>query len=234
MTQLPDTQQKASYVQDMFGRIANSYDFMNDIMTFGMHRLWKHQLVQELELKTEDQILDLCCGTGDLTEMLAKACSQAQVTGLDFSEEMLSFARRRKEINNIHFLQGDALALPFEDNTFHKAVVSFGLRNVSDYQKCLQEVLRVCKPGAKFMILDLSHPKGFWNWSSGFYRFGIVPFLGKLIAGNDSAYAYLPNSIKFYPDQAALAQLMQTVGWQKVSYKNIFGGVVAVHKGFKA
>lgn len=235
MSQLPNTQQKANFVQNMFGRIADKYDLMNDLMTTGLHRLWKKQVCKSLNIQAGHKVLDLCCGTGDLTTMLSRTCSEAEIIGLDFSGEMLSFAKERvtPKSSSIQFVQGDALNLPFADNTFDRAVVSFGLRNVSDYEQCLREVFRVCKGGAKFMILDLSHPNAFWHYLSYPYRYWIVPLLGKLIAGESAAYSYLPNSIQNYPDQAKLAELMSKAGWHNVTFHNIFGGVVAIHEGFK-
>ncbi|MDX1920006.1 MAG: bifunctional demethylmenaquinone methyltransferase/2-methoxy-6-polyprenyl-1,4-benzoquinol methylase UbiE [Candidatus Caenarcaniphilales bacterium] len=243
MPNLPNTQEKSAYVHNMFGSIAAKYDFMNDFMTLGMHRLWKKKVCKILDIQAGHRILDLCCGTGDLTVMLAKNLSKesqngsspGEVIGLDFSDEMLSYAKERKTTpgNQLSFIQGDALNLPFNDEVFDRCTVSFGLRNVSDYLRCLKEVFRVSKPEAKFVILDLSHPSGFWDYATHPYRFFLLPFFGRLLAGNSSAYDYLPNSIKNYPDQEGLKKLMQEAGFKNVSYKNLFGGLLAIHVGNK-
>lgn len=224
---------KAIYVQNMFNQIAPKYDLMNDLMTAGMHRFWKKKIVQMLNLKSKQKVLDLCCGTGDLTFYLAQKSPQANITGLDFSIEMLKIAQEHRQLANIEYIQGDALSLPFESQSFDKVIISFGLRNVADYEKCLHEIWRVCKNNGQLIILDLSHPKGFWNMASQFYRFKLLPFLGQLIASNSAAYDYLPNSIQNYPNQEALKVLMQKTNWQKTNYQNIFGGILAIHEGFK-
>jgi demethylmenaquinone methyltransferase/2-methoxy-6-polyprenyl-1,4-benzoquinol methylase len=235
MTKLPQKEEKSEYVLNMFNRIAKQYDLMNDLMTGGLHRLWKQQVIKQLNIKDNEQVLDLCCGTGDLTVMMADHNSSIFVTGLDFSEQMLEFARTRKsKLGNVTFLQGDAMKLPFEDNCFDKITISFGLRNVTDYEACLREVFRVCKTSGKLVILDLSHPTGFWDKASQFYRFQLLPTLGKIIANDKNAYAYLPNSISNYPNQENLASLMQKASWQQVNYTNLFGGVIAIHEGYKA
>lgn len=243
MSKLPSTQEKRAYVHKMFGNIAAKYDLMNDLMTFGLHRLWKREVCSILKIQQGQRVLDLCCGTGDLTVMLTQNLqgkSQVEeVIGLDFSEEMLSFARERKlqEKQNIKFIQGDALELPFPDNSFDRCSISFGLRNVSDYLKCLKEIFRVCKTGAKLVILDLSHPEGkaswFWDYATRPYRFFLLPLIGKLFAGDSTAYAYLPNSIKIYPNQESLINLMKEAGFEEVACKNLFGGLLAIHEGSK-
>jgi len=224
---------KAIYVQEMFNKIAPKYDLMNDLMTAGMHRFWKKKIVQMLNLKPSQKVLDLCCGTGDLTFYLAQKAPEAKIIGLDFSAEMLKIAQAERKLNNIEFIEGDALNLPFESESFDKAIISFGLRNVADYEKCLMEIWRICKKGGQLIILDLSHPQGFWDIASQFYRFKLLPFLGGLLAKNASAYDYLPNSIQNYPDQLALKALMQKTNWQKTNYQNILGGVLSIHEGFK-
>jgi demethylmenaquinone methyltransferase/2-methoxy-6-polyprenyl-1,4-benzoquinol methylase len=226
-------QDKSSYIQNLFNSIAQKYDWMNDLMTFGLHRLWKAELIRELNLSSGDKVLDLCCGTGDVALLAAKKFPQAEIFAVDFSEEMLKLARRKSDLSNLKFIQGDAMSLPFSNDTFKAVFISFGLRNVSDYELCLKEINRVCCAGAKLSILDMSHPKGFFDLLSGFYRFTIVPLFGKLFAKDNDAYNYLPNSIYQYPDQERLSKLMEQTGWKDVSFKNLFGGVIAFHRGVK-
>jgi demethylmenaquinone methyltransferase / 2-methoxy-6-polyprenyl-1,4-benzoquinol methylase len=238
MSNLPTQTEKSNYVHSMFGSIAAKYDLLNDVMTVGLHRLWKREVCRSLEINENHKVLDLCCGTGDLTCLLAIQSKALAVTGLDFSAEMLSYANKR--LKSLHptvksktnFLQGDALKLPFADSCFDRCSISFGLRNVSDYLACLQECKRVLKPQGKLVILDLSHPAPIWDWASRPIRFWILPILGKLLAGNASAYSYLPNSIKIYPNQDKLAKPIQEAGFAKIKYKNIFGGLLAMHEGW--
>ncbi len=237
-TKLPNNEDKADFVRDLFNRIAPNYDLMNDLMTGGLHRLWKKKVCKSLDIQAGQKVLDLCCGTGDLTFMLLRENPKAEITGIDFSQEMLAYALERKKKEKhyhaqISFEQGDVMNLPYSDNSFDRLVISFGLRNVSDYEKCLREIYRVAKKGAKFMILDLSHPTGFWDKISGFYRFKLLPLIGKLLAKDYEAYEYLPNSIQIYPNQEKLVELLVKAGWQRVSYENIFGGVVSIHQAEK-
>jgi len=239
MSVLPSPEQKAEFVRTMFDGIASKYDLMNDLITVGLHRLWKEEVCKRLNLTKGLKVLDLCCGTGDLSVMLLKSCLGAEIVGLDFSEDMLSFARKRMEQASgegkipLSFVQGDALNLPFPEREFDRVVISFGLRNVADYERCLREAFRVCKDGGKLVILDLSHPSGFWDWISRPYRYCILPFLGKLIAANQNAYAYLPLSIQSYPTQSQLVDLMGAVGWKRSRFNNLFGGLLAFHEGYK-
>ncbi len=239
MNYLPKSEQKSEFVQKLFNNIASKYDLMNDLITLGLHKLWKKEIAESLLMKNNIsaiRILDLCCGTGDLTCILAKTYPKAEIIGLDFSHQMLEIAENRKVQENTHntiFTEGSALDLPFANNYFDGITISFGLRNVSDYRKCLSEILRVCKPESKLIILDLSHPTGFWHYISYPYRFWLLPALGQLLTKNYKAYDYLPNSIKTYPNQEQLNNLLQEVGWQTTNYKNIFGGIVCIHSGIK-
>ena len=235
---LPNTEEKSDFVKNLFNRIAPHYDLMNDLMTGGLHRLWKKKVCKSLNIQDEQKVLDLCCGTGDLTFMLLRENPKAKIIGIDFSQEMLTYAIQRKEnekqySSQIQFQKGDVMKLPFPDNSFDRLVISFGLRNVSDYENCLKEIYRVAKEGAKFVILDLSHPRGFWDKVSRFYRFKLLPLIGKLLAKDYEAYEYLPNSIQIYPNQEKLVELLIKAGWQKVVYENLFGGVVSIHQALK-
>ncbi len=241
MNFLPKPEYKSEFVQKLFNNIASKYDSMNDLMTLGLHRLWKKEIAESLLMPLSPvngeqiRILDLCCGTGDLTCILAKTYPKAEITGLDFSGQMLAIAKNRPKPKNtnIIFTEGSALDLSFTDNYFDGITISFGLRNVTDYKKCLSEIFRVCKGRGKLIILDLSHPIGFWHYISWPYRFWLLPLLGQLFTKNYKAYDYLPNSIKTYPNQIELNYLLKEVGWQETNYKNIFGGIVCIHEAFK-
>lgn len=233
--QLPQANEKETYVQALFQRISPHYDLMNDLMTLGMHRLWKYQAIRQLNIQPQETVLDLCCGTGDLALSIAKNHAVKSVIGLDFCEPMLDIARQRgqKAQLNVQFLQGDALALPFENDSIDKIIVGYGLRNVKDYERCLGELYRVTRPGGKLVILDMSHPQPWADTLTKAYRFVLMPLLGKFIANDPDAYRYLSHSIAFFPNQQGLVQLLEKTGWHAVGYVNHMGGVCARHWGQK-
>jgi len=232
---LPDTKQKPDYVQNLFSRVAGYYDLMNDVMSFGMHRVWKHEAIRKLRLKDNDSVLDVCCGTGDLEAYLHKANPNIKITGLDFCQNMLDIARKRfsEKPYNIDLIQGDAMALPFPNESFDSVIISYGLRNVANYELCLSEMQRVLKKNGRLVVLDMSHPTPFVAKLSSFYRYVVMPQMGKLVANDPDAYRYLSNSIKFYLNQTELKNLMTGVGLHKVDYENKMGGICAIHWGSK-
>jgi demethylmenaquinone methyltransferase/2-methoxy-6-polyprenyl-1,4-benzoquinol methylase len=211
--------------------------------------LLKSDLLNMLKQAIPDSLQRVSKGTGQGTVSAAKVNAdyaarrkkdEEEMEKMDVdrnkAEDVDKFRTMKKEKHyhaQINFEQGDVMNLPYSDNSFDRLVISFGLRNVSDYEKCLREIYRVAKKGAKFMILDLSHPRGFWDKVSGFYRFQLLPLIGKLLAKDYEAYEYLPNSIQIYPNQEKLVELLVKAGWQKVSYENIFGGVVSIHQAEK-
>ncbi len=239
MFKMPSTQEKPVYVQRMFGEIAPTYDLLNDLASMGMHRFWKKKLVKLALSGQDDHILDICCGTGDvLLEMVKQVSSRGRVVGVDFSGPMLEVARQRLEkvgkAQQVELLEGDFLSLPFADNTFDAATVSFGLRNVSDIPKALREMHRVVKPGGRALCLDLGKPvnpvyKVFYD----FYFFNVVPILGRVIHGKSDPYKYLPNSSKSYPAQEELVKMFKEAGFSKVEYFNLAGGATVIHRAFK-
>lgn len=224
---------RSQYVQEMFNRIAPTYDFLNDCISMGMHRMWKNRACDALRLKPGDRVLDICTGTGDLANLLLKYVGPSgQVTGLDFSEEMLAVARQRfSKPANLDFVQGDALNLPFEDNRFDGAIVSFGLRNVADIGLAIEEMARVVKPGGWVVNLDTApNPSlpGYW-----FYFSTVMPIIGRLFSMDAKAYKYLSESTRNFltPDQ--LKALFAEKGLQPVLMTPLAFGSVSIQAGQK-
>jgi demethylmenaquinone methyltransferase / 2-methoxy-6-polyprenyl-1,4-benzoquinol methylase len=208
----------------MFDRIAPVYDAMNRVMTAGLDRRWRRITLDCVAVKPGERVLDACCGTGDLA--IGARARGAHVTGLDFSERMLERARTKGP--QIEWVQGDALALPFEDATFDAATVGFGIRNVADLERGLRELRRVLRPGGRLGILEITTPRGAL---APFYRLWfdrVVPLLGKALPGGD-AYTYLPASVRRFPDPDALARLLEQSGFTAVRYRLFAGGIVALH-----
>jgi demethylmenaquinone methyltransferase/2-methoxy-6-polyprenyl-1,4-benzoquinol methylase len=213
-------------VRSMFDRIAPVYDAMNRIMTAGLDRRWR-RLSAEAVVRPGDRVLDAACGTGDLAIADLKA-GAAEVTGLDFSERMLERARRKEP--RARWVQGDMLALPFEDAAFDAATVGFGVRNVADLELALRELRRVLGPGGRLAILEITQPRGLLRPFFSLWFDRIVPLLGKLLPGG-AAYSYLPASVKRFPDAESLAGVLRECGFGEVTYRLLAGSIVAVHTG---
>ena len=212
-------------VRSMFDRISPVYDAMNRTMTMGLDQRWRRAAVAAV-VRPGDRVLDACCGTGDLAVAALEA--GGRVTGLDFSERMLERARRKS--TEVDWVQGDALAMPFEDGTFAAATVGFGVRNLDDLERGLAELRRVLKAGGRVAILEITRPSGLL---APFYRLwfdGLVPLLGKLLPGG-SAYTYLPASVRRFPGPEELAGLLRVAGFEDVRWKTFAGGIVALHIG---
>jgi demethylmenaquinone methyltransferase / 2-methoxy-6-polyprenyl-1,4-benzoquinol methylase len=212
-------------VRTMFDRIAPVYDAMNHAMTAGLDRRWRAETARAV-VSPGDRVLDSCCGTGDL----AIACLRAggRVTGLDFSERMLDRARRKSD--EVEWVEGDALALPFAEGSFDAATVGFGVRNVEDLGKGLGELRRVLRPGGRLAILEITTPRGLLRPFYKLWFEGLVPLAGKLLPGG-SAYTYLPASVRRFPEAKELAELMDSAGFEHVRYRFFAGGIVALHTG---
>jgi demethylmenaquinone methyltransferase/2-methoxy-6-polyprenyl-1,4-benzoquinol methylase len=210
----------------MFDRIAPVYDAMNRVMTAGLDRRWRGITLDEVGVALGTRVLDVCCGTGDLA--IGARARGAKVTGLDFSEQMLERARRKDA--NIDWVQGDALALPFEDKTFDAATVGFGVRNVADLDLGLRELRRILDDGGRVGILEITTPRGVL---APFYKVWfdrVVPLLGKVLPGGD-AYSYLPASVRRFPAPDALRAKLEDAGFANVRYRLFAGGIVALHTG---
>ena len=218
----------ADGVRSMFDRIAPVYDLMNRLMTGGLDQRWRRLTVREV-VRPGDRVLDGCCGTGDLAALASRA--GATVTGLDFSEAMLERARRKSSA--VEWVQGDVLALPFPDGSFDAATVGFGMRNVSDLEAGLRELLRVLRPGGRLGILEITRPRGPLRIFFRLWFDLLVPLAGKLLPGG-KAYTYLPASVRRFPGPEDLAQLMRQAGFSGIAYRRLAGGIVALHTGERA
>jgi len=230
-------EQRARKVNDLFARIARRYDFLNDLLSFGLHRSWKRRVVGLARVAPGVRALDLCCGTGDIAFSLARG--GAQTTGLDFSAEMLAVAAGRQLKNpqaaaNPQFLQGDAQQLPFPENAFDVVTVGYGLRNLTSWERGLDEMARVAKPGARLIVLDFGKPpNALWRTIYFTHLRLSVPVIGLLFCGNAQAYAYILESLKHYPAQLAVAEKMRALNLKNVQVINLLGGAMAINYGEK-
>jgi len=212
-------------VRAMFDRIAPVYDAMNRLMTAGLDRRWRRRTAAAV-VRPADRVLDVCCGTGDLA--LAAAEAGGRVTGIDFSAPMLERARRKS--SDVDWVEGDALALPFADDSFDAVTIGFGLRNLPDVERGLAELGRVLRPEGRLAILEITRPRGLLV---PFYRFwfdGVIPLAGKVLPGG-SAYSYLPASVRRFPGPEGLAKLLDEAGFAELRWRLFAGGIVALHTG---
>lgn len=236
--QVPVTE-KANRVAGVFHSVADKYDIMNDMMSFGVHRLWKRHTIHAAGAKRGNRVLDLAGGTGDLASKFAPIVgAEGQVILSDINASMLENGRERLTDmgigGNVRYVQANAECLPFADNQFDIVTMAFGLRNVTDKDAALRSIYRVLKPGGRLLVLEFSKPvlPGLSPIYDQ-YSFKLLPMMGKLIANDAESYRYLAESIRMHPDQATLKGMMETAGFGRVTYENLTGGIVALHKGFK-
>lgn len=234
-----DENKKESLVADVFSSVAGKYDVMNDVMSFGIHRIWKKIALNQTGLKKGQHALDVAGGTGDLTYTLSQQVGPTgKVILSDINPDMLEQGRQRLIdrgiAGNVEFVEANAEDLPFDDNQFHAITIAFGLRNVTNHSKALSSMFRVLKPGGRLLVLEFSKPvvPGL-NKAYDFYSFNVLPKIGKLIANDSKSYQYLAESIRMFPDQETLKSLMQKAGFERCTFHNMSGGIVALHKGFK-
>jgi demethylmenaquinone methyltransferase/2-methoxy-6-polyprenyl-1,4-benzoquinol methylase len=229
---------KARHVREVFDSVADNYDLMNDLMSFGVHRLWKRFTIGMAELKPGQCVLDLAGGTGDLTRLMAPRVGREGLVVLsDINAAMLGNGRSQlldKGIaGNVDFAQANAEQLPFRDNCFDLVTMAFGLRNVTDKQQALNSIYRVLRPGGRLLVLEFSRPVAALKPAYDFYSFSILPKLGRLVARDEASYRYLAESIRMHPDQQTLRSMMQQAGFENCDYHNLTGGIVAIHRGYK-
>jgi len=232
-------QEKEAAVGEVFRSVASQYDVMNDVMSFGIHRLWKRYAIASGHLRPGHRVLDLAGGSGDLTRLASQQVGPTgEVVLADINAAMLNVGRARLLneglMDNISFVQANAQTLPFPDNYFDCITIAFGLRNVTDKAEALRSMYRVCKPGGKLLVLEFSHPvvpglKILYDW----YSFNILPQLGKLIANDRESYQYLAESIRMHPDQQTLKKMIEESGFEDCEIKNLTGGIVALHMAWK-
>jgi demethylmenaquinone methyltransferase/2-methoxy-6-polyprenyl-1,4-benzoquinol methylase len=232
-------QDKARYVLRHFTTIANKYDFMNTILSLGLHYLWKRLSIKALGLKPGDRVIDVCGGTGDLSILAAKSIGpRGRVTLYDINRAMMEGARpkvaKASLSGRIHFVQGDAELMSFPERSFDAAMVGFGVRNLTDMDKGLQEMHRVLRPGGKMMCLEFSIPTSLgFRFLYDFYSFQLMPLAGKLLAGNTEAYLYLPESIRKFPAPDDFAAKMKDAGFSKVTFRRLTNGIAVIYIGVK-
>lgn len=231
--------EKARRVRAVFDSVADNYDVMNDLMSFGIHRLWKRFAIDLLGVHAGLQMLDLASGTGDLADRCAGLVGPGgRVVMSDINNAMLSRGRDRMlnagHGGNIDYVQLNAEAIPFADNSFDRLSIAFGLRNVTDKPRALKEMYRVLKPGGRLLVLEFSHPtdKTFAKVYD-LYSFRVLPLIGQLVAKDADSYKYLAESIRMHPDQESLKAMLEQVGFERCDYHNMTAGVVAAHRGFK-
>jgi len=236
--EVPESE-KVKLVGEVFHSVADKYDIMNDVMSGGLHRLWKHFTISQSGVRRGQRVLDLAGGTGDLArKFVQRVGDTGEVVLADINESMLQAGRDaltdRGIIKNIDYVQANAECLPFPDNHFDCISIGFGLRNVTDKDAALASMYRVLKPGGRLLVLEFSRPvvPGLSQVYDA-YSFHILPKLGKLITGDEESYQYLVESIRKHPDQVHLREMMEDAGFEQVSYHNMTGGIVALHKGFK-
>lgn len=227
---------RAAKVEDLFAAIAPRYDLINDLQSFGLHRLWKRRLIRLAAVQPGERALDVCCGTGDVTFALAAAGAEA--TGFDFSEPMLAVARKRGDrapgINGRRpqFQQGDALNLPFPDASFEVVTISYGLRNLADFDRGVRELIRVLRPDGRLLVLDFGKPdNAAWRWGYFQYLRWLVPLFGRLFCGDSDTHGYILDSLQKYPAQRGVEAKLLELGCQDTRVINLLGGVTGINYG---
>jgi demethylmenaquinone methyltransferase/2-methoxy-6-polyprenyl-1,4-benzoquinol methylase len=230
--------EKERLVADVFDSVATRYDLMNDLMSFGVHRLWKRFTLEMSGVRAGQHVLDVAGGTGDLTALFARRVGAAgRLVLTDINAAMLEVGRGRladRGVAGVEFVQANAECLPFPDESFDCVSIAFGLRNVTHIELALASMARVLRPGGRLLVLEFSKPVlPLLNRVYDAYSFSVLPLLGRLVVKDEDSYRYLAESIRRFPDQETLKGMIEQVGLERVHYHNLTGGIVALHKGYK-
>jgi len=236
--QTVDEDQKAGMVHGVFTLVANRYDIMNDLMSAGVHRLWKDAMMDWLAPRSGQALLDVAGGTGDIAFRFLARAPGATATVLDMTESMLVEGQKRAEAERLSdrltWVAGDAMALPFPSASFDVYTISFGIRNVTRIPDALSEAYRVLRPGGRLMVLEFSQlPNPAMQWAYDRYSFNVIPVMGQIVTGDRDSYQYLVESIRRFPDQETFAGMIRAAGFEQVRYRNLTMGVAALHSGWK-
>jgi len=231
-------QEKAGKVRDLFSDVANKYDIMNDVMSVGIHRIWKEAMMDWLAPRAGQKLLDVAGGTGDVSFKFLKRAGHGHATVCDLTEGMLIEGRKRAEADqmadSLDWVVGDAMDLPFEDNSFDVYTISFGIRNVTRPQEALNEAYRVLRPGGRLMVLEFSQlPNPMMQKAYDLYSFNVIPRMGQVIANDRDSYQYLVESIRNFPDQETFLGMVKQAGFENAKYRNLTMGIAALHSGWK-
>ncbi|MCV2875843.1 bifunctional demethylmenaquinone methyltransferase/2-methoxy-6-polyprenyl-1,4-benzoquinol methylase UbiE [Rhodobacteraceae bacterium XHP0102] len=230
--------EKAGMVHGVFSNVASRYDVMNDVMSAGIHRVWKDAMMDWLAPRAGQELLDVAGGTGDIAFRFLKRAPSAKATVLDMTQSMLIEGQKRAEAasmaDSLNWIVGDAMALPFDKNRFDVYTISFGIRNVTRVQDALNEAYRVLKPGGRLMVLEFSQlPNAGLQKLYDLYSFNVIPRMGQMIANDRDSYQYLVESIRKFPDQETFAGMIRAAGFEQVTYRNLSFGIAALHSGWK-
>jgi demethylmenaquinone methyltransferase/2-methoxy-6-polyprenyl-1,4-benzoquinol methylase len=231
-------EEKQRKVAGVFHSVAQKYDVMNDLMSMGIHRIWKRFTIELSGVHRGQRVLDIAGGTGDLAAKFARLVGEeGEVVLADINDSMLKVGRdnlaNKGVAGNVQYVQANAECLPFPDNHFDCITIAFGLRNVTDKDKALQSMFRILKPGGKLLVLEFSKPNKMLTPAYDLYSFKLLPMMGKLVANDADSYRYLAESIRMHPDQETLKAMMETAGFTQCEYFNLTGGIVALHRGYK-
>ncbi|GLT08677.1 bifunctional demethylmenaquinone methyltransferase/2-methoxy-6-polyprenyl-1,4-benzoquinol methylase UbiE [Sulfitobacter porphyrae] len=229
---------KAGMVRNLFSDVANKYDIMNDVMSMGIHRIWKEAMMDWLAPRAGQRLLDVAGGTGDVSFKFLKRAGQGHATVCDLTEGMLVEGRKRAEAeqlaDSLDWVVGDAMNLPFDDNSFDVYTISFGIRNVTRPQEALNEAYRVLRPGGRLMVLEFSQlPNPMMQKAYDLYSFNVIPRMGQVIANDRDSYQYLVESIRNFPDQETFLDMVRAAGFEQAKYRNLTMGIAALHSGWK-
>ena len=228
------TKEKTKLVQKVFSDVAFNYDLMNDVMSFGAHRLWKKMFIEIVNPSNSDKIIDVGSGSGDLVLEIQKKYLNAKIDIVDLNNEMLQEGKKRIKKGNVRFYKQNAENLKFANNIYDKYLISFCLRNITDIDQSFREAFRVLKPGGQYYCLEFNRPSSFFISNIySYYKSNLIPVFGKIFANNRDAYNYLNESIDMFPSQIDIKKRMESAGFISVKYIDLFDGIVSIHTGFK-